>query len=86
MASVSKECGECGKYYSGNANGKEFNCPDCGNETIQISADKCSFDACICCNCNQFYRRKDFNQVLGCLIIFLGAILVPVTYLSLIHI
>lgn len=80
MASVSKECEECGEYYSGDANGKEITCPNCGNEAIQVSADKFSFDTCICCNCNQFYRRKDFNQLLGCLIIIVGALLVPITY------
>ena len=80
MVSVSKECGKCGKYYCGNANGKEIICPGCGNETIQVSAEKWPFDVCPHCDCNQFYRRKDFNQLLGCLIIIVGALFVPFTY------
>ena len=32
------------------------------------------------CGCQNLYRKKDFNQVIGCLIILIGAILVPWTY------
>ena len=38
------------------------------------------FDNCPKCNCEHFYQQKDFNRAIGCLVILVGAILVPFTY------
>ena len=38
------------------------------------------FSCCPICGGNHFYRKKDFNQAIGCIIILIGAILVPWTY------
>ena len=38
------------------------------------------FSCCPICGSNHFYRKKDFNQAIGCIIILIGAILVPWTY------
>ena len=36
--------------------------------------------SCPECGCKDLYKKKDFNQTLGCLIILVGAVFVPVTY------
>lgn len=38
------------------------------------------FDQCPHCNCTHFYRQKDFNRSIGCLVILAGAVLVPFSY------
>ena len=35
---------------------------------------------CPACGCKHLYKKKDFNQTLGCLVIIIGAVFVPVTY------
>jgi len=35
---------------------------------------------CPKCDCKHLYKKKDFNQFLGCLIILVGAVFVPITY------
>ncbi len=32
------------------------------------------------CGCKHLYKKKDFNQAIGCIIILIGALLVPITY------
>jgi hypothetical protein len=32
------------------------------------------------CGCKHLYKKKDFNQALGCIIILIGALFVPFTY------
>lgn len=39
-----------------------------------------AFDKCPHCDCEHFYRQKDFNRAIGCLVILSGAVLVPLTY------
>lgn len=55
-------------------------CPFCQKEwgEIQDSADP--LNRCPVCQCRQFYLSKNFNQFLGCLIVFAGIILVPWTF------
>ena len=38
------------------------------------------FVECPVCGCEHFYRKKDFNQAIGCIVILIGALLVPWTY------
>jgi len=69
------ECEKCDKI-------KEFKkgltCSTCLHpEHLNSQID---FSICPVCGCGQFYRKKDFNQALGCSIILIGAILVPFTY------
>ena len=35
---------------------------------------------CPACGCKHLYKKKDFNHTLGCLIILVGAVFVPLTY------
>ena len=39
-----------------------------------------SFEKCPACESSHFYIQKDFNKILGCGIIILGIIFVPITY------
>ena len=38
------------------------------------------FETCPYCLCHQFYTQKDFNRLLGCVVVMVGIILVPKTY------
>ena len=54
------------------------NCRNCNNDNlIQIDPN---FLLCPVCGCKDLYIKKNFNQALGCLIIIIGAVFVPLTY------
>ena len=57
-----------------------FHCPQCANEWGKVKNPDDLFDYCPVCECRQFYLSKDFNQLQGCIIMFVGIILVPWTY------
>ncbi|MFQ6674719.1 MAG: hypothetical protein ACE5LH_00090 [Fidelibacterota bacterium] len=78
--SIGKECSACGRYYREPVREGEILCPHCGKERVTVSSSEWTFSRCPHCRTRKFYRRKDFNQVLGCLIVLLGAVLVPFTY------
>ena len=79
MAAVSKECEVCRRFYTLTAGLEESSLKSpCGHETAKVTS--WPFTNCPFCDCKQFYRRKGFNQTVGCSIILLGALLVPVTY------
>lgn len=80
IPTVGKECSFCGKFYIQPAGSGDIVCPHCGEERVQLSSFNRDFSRCPYCLSRQFYRRKDFNQVLGCLVVLLGAVLVPFTY------
>jgi len=44
------------------------------------SDDPPAVEVCPVCECRHLYRQRDFNRVLGCLLVLIGAILVPWTY------
>jgi hypothetical protein len=68
----------------------EFGCPGCGR-AIEVRAPgkgtcaKCGAEAalpappgaprCLACGCEELYRHRDFNQILGLGLVALGAIL-----------
>jgi hypothetical protein len=53
---------------------------------VEVASDgwqdtpRASVDTCPVCSCRHLYRQKDFNRALGCLIVVIGAVLVPWTY------
>ncbi len=55
-----------------------FSCEDCSNP--ELMNPYFDFSICPVCEGSQFYRRKDFNSAIGCMVILAGAILVPYTY------
>ena len=67
-------CSKCEKSFL--ADKKDY-CKDCNNNLIVLDPE---FLNCPVCGCKNLYVKKNFNQLLGCLIIFIGAVLVPLTY------
>ena len=72
---------------------KNINCEICKVEKFFLEAIHCNecnepnlfkedlnFSVCPICGCKDLYRKKDFNHTLGCIIILIGAIFVPLTY------
>ena len=71
---------------------KKIDCEICKKSKIFLDALSCeechspkyfnnelTFDICPICGCKDLYKKKDFNQAIGCLIILIGAIFVPWT-------
>lgn len=55
--------------------------PSCRRcDAPHLLAGELDFSRCPACGGADFYRQKDFNQVLGYGVIIVGAILVPYTY------
>lgn len=79
--SIARHCPHCKKYQSiAYINQKEFNCPQCKEKWGMVKSMDDIFDYCPICDCRQFYLSKDFNQFVGCLIMVVGIVLVPMTY------
>ena len=55
-----------------------IHCKECKNPNL--FEKNIDFSICPICDCKDLYRKKDFNQAVGCIIILIGAILVPWTY------
>ncbi len=62
----------------------QVECDNC-QQAIPIAAEGWSDDPpaveiCPICGCRHLYRQRDFNRGLGCLLVLVGAVLVPWTY------
>lgn len=78
---VGQNCPECRAYQlAALAENSDVVCPGCQKRWGRCGNFKDVFERCVLCGCRQFYRQKDFNQALGCLIMGIGIVLVPVTY------
>ncbi len=81
MPSITRECPSCGKFYRIDiSRDDEVPCRNCGKRNRKIDSDSVTFSRCVICDCGNFYKQKDFNQVLGCFIVLIGAGLMPITY------
>ncbi len=81
MHSISRACGSCKKFSQVIlSENQSVICPQCSKEWGKLDAIEKVFDHCPICGCRQFYLQKDFNQALGCFIMFIGIVLVPWTY------
>lgn len=80
---ISTQCRECGFPFRDRiAPAQPLGCPNCGIE-VAVPAGTWNgdrVDACALCGCEHLYRQRDFNRGLGCLLVVIGAILVPWTY------
>ncbi len=81
MASITRKCKECHEdkqieVYAGN----QIVCSKCGHFWTKMGSFEKVFESCTICQCRQFYVQKDFNQLLGCAIVFIGILFVPATY------
>lgn len=70
------DCERCGQIKD--IVDSDFSCDQC--DSPGALTQKLDFSSCPVCCSTQFYRRKDFNSGLGCLIVLIGAVFVPVTY------
>jgi hypothetical protein len=60
-------------------------CPGCGDgREADLRSwsedDPTAVTGCLLCDCRHLYRQRDVNRALGCLLVVLGAVLVPWTY------
>ena len=84
---IRAQCRECGLPFNATITPQtsEFPCPGCGT-LFSVSAEGWSdkpprrVDVCPLCDCRHLYRQRDFNRGLGCLLVAIGAALVPWTY------
>ena len=85
MITVGIECSSCGTYFRYTIEkSSTIHCLGCNNEQGTIHPKWQYEEACPFCQYKGFYKRKDFNQLLGLIIIILGAVLaVMINYIFL---
>ena len=84
---IRTQCRQCGFPYSTEiAQPPEgLACPNC-EHAVEVEADgwqdtpQASIEICPVCGCKHLYRQRDVNRALGCLLVAIGAALVPWTY------
>ncbi|MBI5150432.1 MAG: hypothetical protein HZA28_06645 [Candidatus Omnitrophica bacterium] len=79
--SLSRHCDQCKQYGAVElGENASFVCPNCSHPWGKTTSLDAIFEYCPVCRCRQFYTSKDFNQLLGCLVLLIGIVLVPFTY------
>lgn len=80
------QCKSCGLPFKTRLN-PGVSSVDCDNCQHTIAVDKKGWsdnppavEICPICGCRHLYRQRDFNRGLGCLLVLIGAILVPWTF------
>ena len=80
------QCKSCGLPFKTRLN-PAVSSVDCDNCQHTIAVDKKGWsdnppavEICPICGCRHLYRQRDFNRGLGCLLVLIGAILVPWTF------
>ena len=84
---IRTQCKDCGLPYNAviEKPPEPLACPNC-RHTVEVSAEnwtdkpKAHIEHCPVCGCKHLYRQRDFNRGLGCLLVAIGAALVPWTY------
>ena len=81
MPTISRFCDGCKKYARLEVtDGQTLICSHCQKEWGKVEKVETVFDRCPLCTGRQFYTDKDFNQIIGFLIMGVGIALVPKTY------
>ncbi len=81
MQSIARHCPQCKKYAEIELHEDTLlSCPHCAHPWGKVNKIEGVFDYCPACQSRQFYLSKDFNQFLGCVILLVGIVLVPLTY------
>ena len=81
--SISFTCPQCKHYQTIEIHQNKnipLICAKCAHQTGAVEDIDKVFERCPVCPGRQFYLTKDFNQLIGCLIMLVGIILVPWTY------
>lgn len=81
---IRTQCRECGLPFLEvlTRDHGELVCPGC-QHARPLDHEAWTEDAvtsCPVCDCKHLYRQRDVNRALGCLIVAIGAVLVPWTY------
>lgn len=81
---IRTQCRACGWPFSAvlTPDTKSLPCPECGTRR-EVTAENwqgTAVEACPLCGCSHLYRQRDFNRALGCLLVLVGALLVPWTF------
>ncbi len=85
---IRTQCRDCGLPYNATIEQptpQPLSCPNC-DHTLEVSPENWSdtpearVEHCPLCGCKHLYRQRDFNRGLGCLLVVIGAVLVPWTY------
>ena len=78
---IGGRCEDCEEvFHAEAAAGQTIQCPHCSAREWPVPADEEIFERCAICGCRRFFRQKDFNHLLGTLVIIIAACLVPLTY------
>ena len=76
ISSIGVECDDCQKFaIYPLISDQKLKCKGCNNNWKIIPQNFSFEDPCIICTCKIFYKRKDFNQILGLVILLTGIIL-----------
>lgn len=87
---IRTQCRACGLPFAATLTpgSGELPCPSCG-AVRPVSSEKWTdgpggnygtIEVCPLCGCRHLYRQRDFNRALGCLLVAVGAALVPWTF------
>ena len=78
---ITWQCTECKTYRTIDfVPGTPLICSSCFKKWGKCPPLEKVFESCPICQASQFYLQKDFSQLLGCLILLAGILLVPKTY------
>lgn len=78
---ISRFCPSCKKYARLElVSGGALDCPYCRTSWGKVEDLEKVLERCPVCSCRQFYTDKDFNQVIGFMIMGVGIVLVPFTF------
>jgi hypothetical protein len=84
---IRTQCRACGLPYRARIGPTtaDLVCPGCSTATPLdpsgwSDADPPRIKICPVCGCRHLYRQRDFNRMLGCGLVAVGALLVPWTY------
>ena len=76
MIRINYECDDCKHFNQFSIDGnKILECLSCENKFGTIDLNWNYNNSCLFCNSSSFYKRKNFNQLIGLIIIILGGIL-----------
>ena len=81
---IRTQCRSCGLPFPAvlSPETAELPCPGCGtSRPVEREVwTETAVEVCPLCGCRHLYRQRDFNRALGCLLVVVGAALVPWTF------